>query len=242
MLPTAEASLELPTFGNIWVIMCRRETKHFKYHKNMWKCEENCQSYNITQKTTKPAKTEAAGLNIAGPWLVKYLVKVGSDCFVPISAVCVVSLHVAETLLPDVVTRHTTHTSKQNHGPKQNITKEIKPTCLIPPRHSWEHSTQLAQHWSRKTCTSLNNMINTGHTGWIDWRGTYFLVAPCLCAGTPRGSDGGGTGRSHDLCHHSPAWDIGFPSCPHVKHLLIESRVEVTKSCSAKYICSQWQC
>lgn len=155
--------------------------------------------------------------------------------FVPISAVCVVSLHVAETLLPDVLTRHTTHTSKQNHGPKQNITKEIKPTCLIPSRHSWEHSTQLAQHWSRKTCTSLNNMINTGHTGWIDWRGTYFLVAPCLCAGTPRGSDGGGTGQSHDPCHHSPAWDIGFPSCPHVKHLLIESRVEVTKSCSAEY-------
>lgn len=143
-----------------------------------------------------------------------------------------------------IITRHfnTAHNKHEqaNHGPKQNITKEIKPTCLIPSRHSWEHSTQLAQHWSRKTCTSLNDMINMGQTRWTDWRWTYFLVAPCLCAGNQRDSDGGGTGRSHDLCHHSPASDIGFLSCPHVKHLLIESHVEVTKSCSAEKICSQF--
>lgn len=229
MLTVAEAGSELSKFVNIWVILCCRKKWNILNTRKIFEDVKKLASQ--TQITTKPAKTEAVGLN-CGLLMGQIPGKSWKWLLGTISAVCVVSLHVTGTSSPDIWTRHTTNTSKQNHGPKQNITKEIKPTCLIPSRHSWEHSTQLAQHWSRKTCTSLNDMIHIGRTGWINWRPTYFLVAPCLCAGNQRDSGGGGTGRSHDLCHHSPALDIGSLSCPHVKHLLMKSRVEVTKSSS----------
>lgn len=56
---------------------------------------------------------------------------------------------------------NTTHTSKQNHSPKQNITKEIKPTCLIPSGQSW----QISHSWH-----SIDHRKRAHHwTTWSTW-------------------------------------------------------------------------
>lgn len=132
------------------------KTKHFKHHKNMWGCEETCQLYDITQKTTKPAKTEAVGLNIAGSWLVKYLVKLGSDCFGTISAVCVVSLHVWNIITRHFNTAHNKHEQAKTMAPSKTLQKkESQPVWSHQDihesiQHSWhsiDHGKR-ARHWT----------------------------------------------------------------------------------------------
>lgn len=134
---------------------------------------------------------------------------------------------------------------KQNHGPMQKVTIEMQLRPLWP-RHDWHNSmysastqNKPAQQWSQETCRSMN--VNMRNTGWvkecnppIEWWVTYFLAALCLCVDSQIGSDGGGTGPSHDLCRHSLASDSDSLFCLHVKHLLEESHAKgiMTKCCS----------
>lgn len=68
---------------------------------------------------------------------------------------------------------NTTHTSKQNQSPKQNISKEMKPTCLIPSGQSWQnsHSWHRIDHrkhahhwttWSNRVEGLVSNLLSGG--------------------------------------------------------------------------------
>lgn len=160
--------------------------------------------------------------------------------------------HWSPTVLPTSSSRYITRAiSKQNHGHMQKVTREVQLWPSWPPplpisvlkyqgspvttasalhagraRHNSDHRKH-ADPWTSKS---------TKVTGWeisrplSDWS-AYFLVAPCLCGGSPTGSGGGGTGPSRDPCRHSPVSDIDFPSCLRVKHLLERSQTINTWKC-----------
>lgn len=119
-------------------------------------CEDAKNLANYTILPRKPAKTEAVGLNIAGSWLVKYLVKLGSDCFGTISAVCVVSLHVWNIITRHFNTAHNKHEQAKTMAPSKTLQKkESQPVWSHQDihesiQHSWhsiDHGKR-ARHWT----------------------------------------------------------------------------------------------